>query len=52
MEETESESGKETEMVWELIFFTVVGELIVINGLMTWYKYSDLMNELKGEQNK
>lgn len=50
MEAADTKDRKETEMVWELIFFTVIGELIVINGLMTWYKYSDLMNELKGEQ--
>lgn len=37
-------------MVMELIAYIIIGELIVINGLKTWYKYTDLMNELKGEQ--
>ena len=35
-------------MVWELIAYTIIGELIIISGLKTWYKYTDLMNELKG----
>ena len=52
MEETESQDREENEMVFEIILLTVIGELIVINGLKTWYKYTDLMNELKGEQNK
>lgn len=39
-------------MVFEIILLTVIGELIVINGLMTWYRYTDMINELKGEQDK
>ena len=39
------------EMVMELIAYIIIGELIVINGVATWYRYTDLMNELKGDNN-
>ena len=39
------------EMVMELIAYIIIGELIVINGVATWYRYTDTINELKGDNN-
>ena len=39
-------------MVMELIAYIIIGELIVINGVSAWYRYTDMINELKGEQDK
>lgn len=35
-------------MVWELIVLTAIGEAIVIYGLAAWYRYTDMINDLKG----
>lgn len=38
-------------MVMELIAYIIIGELIVINGVAAWYRYTDMINELKGNKN-
>lgn len=35
-------------MVLELIVMTLIGEIILIHGIATWYRYSDMINDLKG----
>lgn len=39
-------------MVLELILLTLMAEAITIYGLATWFKYTDLINELKGDNNE
>lgn len=50
MEVTETYNRKEVQMVYEIILLTVIGEAILINGIATWFRYTDELNELKGEQ--
>ena len=38
-------------MVMELIAYIIIGELIVINGVAAWYRYTDMINALKGNKN-
>ena len=35
-------------MVMELIAYIIIGELIVINGVAAWYRYTVMINELIG----
>lgn len=36
-------------MVWEIILLTIIGEAVTIYGLAAWFKYTDMINNLKGE---
>ena len=37
-------------MVMELIILTIAAEAMTIYGLSIWFRYTDMINELKGEQ--
>ena len=49
MAESEATDRKEHEMVWEIILLTIIGEAVTIYGLAAWFKYTDMINNLKGE---
>lgn len=36
-------------MVLELIILTALAEAMTIYGLATWFRYTDMINDLKGE---
>ena len=36
-------------MVYEIILYAIIGEAIIINGIATWFKYTDELNRVKGE---
>lgn len=38
-------------MVVELIIYTVLAEAILIHGMRTFFKYTDTLNELRGDNN-
>ena len=37
-------------MVLELIILTVLAEAVTIYGLAIWFRYTDMINDLKGEK--
>ena len=38
-------------MIIEILLIILVTELITIHALITWWKYTDLLNELRGGSN-